>query len=523
MGGVGAGDTLVAQLTGYYSATVTASAFSRNPHILMRPRENRLAEVPVFASDAFLYAAFENCRQKLLKAETRKTRAYFVLESELGQNPSELLECYYNAYFNARRIERLDFKNGRLGLAPHNGRYFVNLNSSRAVVLLDLCRENARFPDGPFQFNPRQLRKEFQLELLGVYDSTETVYRIGFSPRRRQQQAFSGEAWIKKNSGELLQLQLRIDTTTRHPFVPAFEGQGRILQAGLQIKKVYDASAPTPTLSHMYFDYQLVYAHRHSASLVHANNDTVFNTSTRGLLRFYAADRPFYIPRVANDEALSDYRKITGLAYNAGFWSCNDGLPYTDRMKQAIAYFKKNGVLVNFPSGRQVYIDNRIFENNFFLWSAAKRLSLKKDGVKNDTLRQGQTPLVMAYQLNAHLYFDLNEGVDSLQHFSCTVFDTYNSWYNLREEPFTNCFLNIYLDLFEIERRRMEAAMRAKTHTAAQLDSIYQQHAAYAEKTARAYLAEVERGKKTVALARWNAAVKDVLGLDNMALFGVGQ
>ncbi len=511
-------DTLVISLTGYTTRRIAVAGFPKDAVIRLEPQLNRLAEVVVYANDDLLYNVFARCRQLLQSSAETRSKACFVMQSDIGDQPCELLECYYNATFTDSRISDLRFKNGRAGLADVEGRYFVNLNSSRAIAMSDLCNKQQRFPAIPFQTDLRQLKKQFDLRLLSVYDSIQPVYHIAFQPRRPDGKAFSGEAWIDKNSGRLRKVLLEIKSTGYHPFLPVFGDYGAIREVSMQIQKVYNDEA----LSHIYFDYQMVYEHRHSNTLINSNRDTVFDVACRGLMRFYDRDQLFYIPAFDYGQDESDYRKITGLSYNEGFWDINGGPLYSHKMQQALRYFKRNGILINYRKGPSPgRSDERMFMSKDLQWSADKRVALKKDAIPNDTLKQGQTPLVMAYQLSAQIYFDMNPTKDSVQHFSCTVFDLSGTWYNLREEPFTNCFLNLYFDLFEIGRRQMEAEMRREKADPQKLDAIYQRHVAATKRRAAVYLTEVERGKRKDALRKWNELVKAKLAIDNMALYGL--
>jgi len=162
-----------------------------------------------------------------------------------------------------------------------------------------------------------------------------------------------------------------------------------------------------------------------------------------------------------------------------------------------------------------------MFETNNFTWSNNKRMLLKKDGIKNDTTSYSNLTLSQRYQLKAQIFFDINQIGDSLQHYSATIFDCFNSYYNIHEEPFTNCFMNIYFDLFEIERRSMEKIMAQRKYSVTQLDSVYKQSVKNLDRQTADYLRLVERGKNFKELEKWNALVKRQLDIDNFELFQV--
>jgi Trm5-related predicted tRNA methylase len=120
--------------------------------------------------------------------------------------------------------------------------------------------------------------------------------------------------------------------------------------------------------------------------------------------------------------------------------------------------------------------------------------------------------------LKAQLFLDINPVKDSVQHYSATIFDVYQTYYNLPEEPFTNCFLNIYFDLFEIERQKMEKIIAKHKFNLTQFDSLYKLSVANLDKQTSEYTREVERGKNTRALKKWSDYVRTEIGIDNIQL-----
>jgi hypothetical protein len=258
---------------------------------------------------------------------------------------------------------------------------------------------------------------------------------------------------------------------------------------------------------------------------------------SKGLMYFYDYNNQFYIPDFNFSEDQSDYRKISSLTYNASFWNSNTGLVYTDKMKKAIRYFKVNGYFLNYSSGlnnksetNRYYrsdngetMDGQFYENTYLTWTNKTRLSLKKDGLKNDTTQTNSQIKALLYQLKAQIFFDINPVGDSLQHYSICVFDVFDTYYNLPEEPFTNCFMNIYFDLFEIERRKMENILVQKKFSIAQMDSVYKQATFNLDRQTAEYFKQVERGKNFKQLEKWNDLVKQQLGIDNIAIFQIRE
>jgi len=130
-----------------------------------------------------------------------------------------MVECYYNGYLIGPSIDKLLLKNGRIGLDELDNRYFLTFNSSKAISEIELTRKNEFYPSIPFQCGKKELKKAYNLEKEFCDDKTCCVK---FFPRNEKNHRFSGEAWIDKETSSLLKINLKVENTTRHPFLPAF-------------------------------------------------------------------------------------------------------------------------------------------------------------------------------------------------------------------------------------------------------------------------------------------------------------
>lgn len=517
-------DTFLLIYAGYKPKQIPVSEFVKNTTVLLERKENILTEVVVFSNNDFLYTLFDDCRKKLRDSKEIQSKVYFVLESSINGQATELLESYYNGSFSNFSLKNLHFKNGRAGLAAYNERLFINANTSKAFTFLNLLDQNEHLPATPLQYDKRRLKKSYTLTLKSVYDSEKPVYCIEFVPNVNDGKSFSGEAWIDKTTSELKKITLTISNTRQHPFLPLFKETGSIKDASMQITRTYQNIAGENKLDHIDFNYQLNYQHIHTNALKDANKDSSFTLNSKGLMYFYDYEKTFINPYFEYDDDMSDYRKITSLTYNESFWNSNTGLVYSDKMKKGISYFKTNGFLINYTNaGAGNFTEGKFFENNYVKWSDKKRLSLKKDNIKNDTslakTSNGIDFVANQYHLKAQLFLDLNPMGDSIQHFSASIFDTFDTFYNLPQEAFTNCFINIYFDLFEIERRKMEKNLSHKNLSASQIDSIHKRSVLNLETQTTQYLKEVERGKNKKFLEKWNSYVIENVGINNIQLF----
>jgi hypothetical protein len=108
------------------------------------------------------------------------------------------------------------------------------------------------------------------------------------------------------------------------------------------------------------------------------------------------------------------------------------------------------------------------------------------------------------------------------QSFSCksyAVFDEKKSHFHLPDETETKAFMNIFFDLCEIERRKMEHTLSNAAFTVKQIDSVYYVNLGNMKKITSKYLEEVKLGKNKRAFSKWNAYVVENLGIDNVKIF----
>lgn len=504
-------DTLILSYLGYKTKIIPAKILIENPDILLESKNVELKEVVVHASDEYLYLIIEKCRKKLLEAKANTAKVYFELETEIEGKPVEMLECYYNGRITGSAIDNLKFKNGRVGLASYNNGYFMNVNTSRAVTLLDLTKPNDYLPFCPFQLKGSKLRKNYKLKML--YDHGEkNIHHLQFSSTKNDNKFFNGEAWIDKETNNIIKINLTCKNASRQPFIPLFP-DNKLENVSLFISQTYSKSANSHQLEQTSFKYHLTNINKDRSST---------EIGTTGIMYCYNYGKPFLLPYFTFNENETDYRKISFMPFNESFWNAGKGLLFTERQKQKLAFFDKDGLILNF--GR-FGSKNSLFENNSVFWSDTTRVSLKKNILKEDTLKpkpiNNSIPRSSQYNLATQIFLDVNEVGDSVQHFSATVFDAFNTFYYLPEEPVTKCFLNIYFDICEIERRKMEKILHSGPHNPAQIDAVYKETIKNIEAQTALYLKQVQTGRNTKELLKWNAYVLEILKIDNIKTFGL--
>jgi len=189
-------DIFIISYLGYKQTQITAKSLISDNIILLEKEDFVLSEVTVVSDEEPLVDLIHSCSKTMAKNDTKtKSKVYYGLETEISNQPAEMLECYYNANLQGHRIIELLLKNGRIGLSVIGNRIFMNQETSNAIRRLNLFVANDYFPLVPMQCEKKEIRKNFKLFLR--YEDSEVV-NIAFSPRSNESSAFSGEVWIDK-------------------------------------------------------------------------------------------------------------------------------------------------------------------------------------------------------------------------------------------------------------------------------------------------------------------------------------
>ena len=515
-------DTLIIAQIGYERKQIQMSSFVREPIVLLKLKDIQLDEVTVLANNLDLYEVLEKSRDVLMAANESASKVYFTLQTKSDKQNLELVECYYNGYFDSNKIDNLVFKNGRIGLAAANNQYFLNLNSSKVFVFLDLLHGNDHLPHSPFEYKKGRMKKLFILEK--APSGNDNFYLIKFLPKRKNDKLFSGEVYIDSKSYSIIKIYLKIANTSFHPFLPLHKNVGEVSRVGIEVSKEFTEEANGYRLSHMTFNYRLTYR-RLKNDPRNVGTDTLFDVYTQGLMYFYDYGNLFYEPQFKYSGDFSDYQKIALLTYNDNFWSINTGLVRSREMQKAIMYFKNYGSLLNYSKSTSNEVFKKgIFEHSNIVWSGKQRLFVNINHIVPDTTQTYSFKKEYTeknYDFRCQIFFDANQCSDSIQYYSASIWDIYQSYYYGEASAITNCFINIYFDLCEIERRKMDRLIHKNKFSILQMDSLYRSTVTSLALIQDQYLEEVEKGNNLLALEKWNNYVYEKLNVDNFNLFSI--
>lgn len=545
--GLAASDTLLFSYIGYLQATLPASRDTASYlqatlpaardtagyRIALQPARYSLAEVTIL-SDNSLFDLFASCREHLIRNyEQQQAKAYYKIATQSDHKPVELLEAYYNAHLTGEKIDYFDYKAGRAVLDTAEGNYWNSTNLSKLMASLNLCEASPALPLNPFCLRKAALKEAYSLKLLFA---DETSYQISFAPNSNESAYFKGMAWISKPGLQLLKVEMTVSQTKRHPLEPLIACDS-IDSVTMNLTNTYDIQNGKSRLNTCFFNYNLIYESNRDTScalyqkyhILPPYKKTVRPISSNVLIYLFDYQNTFILPYFDYPpDKVSDYLLMTVLPYNERFWKDNPSILSKD---QKILMFGENEVSDILYRGHLQNGVNRLREElpaltrlnatQFNCWNRNKRLILRRSvpDSAGQSSEFGIRSSIRQCEIYAQILLDVDQIGDSIFTQSCTLLDSWRSYVLFQEDEYADVFINIYLDICEVERQRMQKELNSHNYTLTQIDSVYQLTVRNMNQLTARYLSEVDRGRQFESLNRWNTYIKNELGIDNLLLF----
>lgn len=513
-----AGDSIRISFVGYRTRTLLASTLNTAPEVRLSRASFTLNEVTVRPGPA-QYARAMAAARWLHRAPPTTARLFFGMETYCDTVPMEVLHAFYNAWFRSARLEQLELKQGRIGINDQDGRIYINYNTSRAFALMDILYRKSPFPLSPLAVNGTQeMRRLFTAELLSEGSGPDAVDHLRVTPRAGTTEAFTLELWMEPGSDHVRALELHCTNCQQHPFRPLFD-HGRIDTVDLRYRQTWTTEG-TAQPEVMELDYRLVYA----------GPGFLQTFRTQAVMHAFDRSGPFIAPLFTYTTEVPDYRKIGWLPDDSLFWARHPPPLPTERQQRDLDFLQQND-LRHGAWYQHLGNERNFLTSNYALWDATERLWLQAmsfrdprepssrvtKGWLSDHAISMEGPKVA---LVAQFFLDMDTTGGTLLHRSATVLDGYRSYYLEPEHPWTACFQNIWFDLCELERRRMEEQLGAPGMTVDGARAIHREHSTRMAATTQQFLRETRYGADLEALLPWNELVRKGLGIDNLKLFG---
>jgi hypothetical protein len=523
----GYGDSVFVIFIGYEKQQVALRAGVGEYSVYLKESQQLLNEIVVTPKDnLYLYTLLLSCRREE-GGYQGETRAYLQLKTYTNNQQMELVEGYYNASLNGYELLRLQLKTGRLALQPYEDRLFASLESSGVISKMPLFRKNPFFPENPMTVDKKELRNQYDLSLDKKYidEAGDSIYIIAFSPIQKPEDYFEGKVWINLKQRTMIKINFQCHDAQKHPFLPLFATDS-ISHVQFDITRTHSVYQGHVRLNHIDFTYSVHYKSRSTEE--HARS---YMVTTQALLYLYEEGHPFVLPRTGVPHQVNnDYRQINAAPNNSFFWKYNDEFRINNSDKQNERFYAANAMLSGeFIFGSGIVFRKGMFEQPYVPWSEERIL------LKPHTLDSVETPELYdvperhwirdekvksdRYKLVVRPYMDINTYGDSTDVLTAVIFDPFESFYYLYQDDRTHCFINIYFDLCEIERRKFMAKINRDHPDTDEINWMYDLFEGQMNRVAYRYLKDVERGTNEKEMMRYNEMVNRELGIDNIVLF----
>lgn len=528
-------DTLIISYIGYKKSMTTVKIILNNEIILLQPAAINLNEVSVVAIQNDLYDIIDNCRKKIVKDKSdHVSKAYYCIHTKeildaLADTTAasiqimkhseanndwislELLECFYNAQMQGSKITRLNYKNGRTALNPKKN-YFLTHGTSVALGTFSFTDQNKYFPACPFQFHKKKMKKLFTLQLISVVDQ---VCQIRFTPKAENKKFFSGDVWIDISNNSIHKLSIYTDETNIFPFIPYLND--KMSDVGMRITYSYIKTEKQTLLNYISFSYSFIYISKKDETA--AMMRSVF---TKGILYLYDYDNSFILPLFNYDESFDDYQKMQYIPYNSDFWDNADIMLLTKEQKSYFTLNDTNTTLQNFASGNfgnnflslSKHISNKNTSNNrYYFWSTDKRIFIPQ---KNDL--SNKYMYMYEPNIDVQLFLDITKKNENYSTKSYVVFDTKNTKLESIPDSLANLISNLYFDLCEIERHKMQNFIIDSCGNLEDIYTAYNESKSYIENLKLKFLYDTNFGYDSLKTAYWNEYVFEKTGINNIQI-----
>lgn len=522
-------DELEFSYLGYETQKITAKSIAKSRNVMLEKQNFTLQEITISGNQDFLYSILSKCSRNVKKNNNKiVSKVYFGLESEVGGKPVEFLECYFNAELKGHRILDLILKNGRIAHNIIDNSILSNLETTKAIRLINLIEDNGYYPSMPMQLNKKQMSNMFRLYLM---PSDSSLFHIGFSPRNKEKKSFSGEIWIDRQMMLPRKISLEISNAGVFPFHSVV---GDIIDSvNLNITLSYNIIDGSLHPELITFDYRYCFQRGTGAELLQGSLEEFRTYNTKSVLYFYDPNNPFISPYFNYDTDISDYHKLELIPYNSKFWEQNKALQLTKNQKRKINFIASDEYqFFNKEShyGKSFMLDERAFilkdtagySSCYTFWYPDKRVFINKVMPNNKTA----TPQEMAklspsslIKLKAQILLDVIEVEDSLVCSSYTIFEDVNSYYRMPIDSFySHALVNIFFDICEIERRKMQSAFDTVNFSLQQIEDLYEKTNYEISMRTTEYINDVALGKNYEEMQIWNDYIIDNLGIDNISM-----
>lgn len=502
---VSAGDSILFYSFGFVKKIIAAENVRYSDTVFLSPAVHVLSNILVLADNSFLYDIIHKAKKNRTVIET-VAKSYLELSSYSDEDQLELIQGYYNAYYNGYDLTQLKTVNVRFGIRPKWQTFYSSISAAKVFLKHQLFEKNTLFPSNPFSLSYGELKNKYILTLHSkLKQNGKTSYVIGFEPFNKKEDLFSGAVWIDSAECSVQKIILEKKNATSYPFAPILDNV-ILSNVDLKITKAFSCKNDTTRVNYIDFEYSYSY-----------KNKFAFNIKTHVTLQSYDYTSIFVEPffNFPKERELShELNELYIIGYDKLFWDC------MDEYKPSSNTYRNN--LFYADSLTKFYYDAWPAKGNIYVtWGNMKRFILRASQQVDTLSHRAAMSTIPSqnYYLCVQIYLSINNMCDTVHYTTKTIFDPFQSYFYYPITVEVNIFVNIYFDIIEIQRRKLNEKLDLCYGDVQKMKNEYDEILKETAQISNSYFNEVNRGKNGVALQHWNNYVKERLGIDNLTLF----
>lgn len=512
-------DSIVFYSFGFVKKIILGENLRHLDSVFLSPQTHVLDNVIVLGDKSILYDFISNA---IKNRPTKRVvaKSYSEQKTFCNNDQIELIQGYYNTYYKGYDLENIKTINVRFGVRPKNKRVYASITASKAFYRHQLFEKNTLFPASPFNINKRNLRKKYHLFLNAKFkEGKKTIYVIRFSPIIKDGSLFYGKVWIDSLSNKIQKVILKANNARIYPFTGIFN-EHSLSHVNLNIIKSFSHKNDTVKTNFINFDYSFNFKFKDSI---------LWNIKTSVSLISYNYEEMFLEPffEFPNYREFShQLNELTVINYDSIFWNCMDEYkPSSNEYKNNLFYADSLTINRHEFFNTQKFMtplsDSAATSGRYYIdWDKKNRIYIRdlKFDTSSSYNRRSNIPFYN-YKLYAQIYLNIRNSCDSIYYFSKTFFDPFNTYYHYPINSKTMIFINIYFDIVEIQRRKLNIQLDSCINNISLMKKTYYKLLKETNEITSQYFNDVNRGRNYILLEQWNNYVKEHLGIDNMKIF----
>lgn len=489
-------DSLLIRHTNYHSLKISVKGIPSNNKIALKSMDIILPELIVTTEKLDLYKIVEFAKNKIIEEGSNNcvSKSYLLHKSYMNEVSNEMLEAYYNSnhhkYFKEKKLKagRIALKEDFLFTSLNIPTVFYNYNYLNKVKTI--------MPLSPLSLNKRKLKRKFNLFLLRKIGDN---YLISIQLKNENEKYFNTIVTINEKDTSFQSIAFSKNVVHQNLLYPINEND-KIDSLKIELKYAFSKNKLEKLEYNQSYNYTQL--------------EEVNKINSKGVFLFYDYNKQFILPKYNFNTNSTDYDLITELPYNQIFWDNNTLIVNGDSLVNNEYFYTTNYKLEDYS----IFDGHKYFNQRNIPWSK-NRVSLglinKGYDFKISTEYHDFQSKNELFNFSAQIYLDVNESNKEKTYYSKVLIDVQNSFYYLKGNENSLCFLNMYYDLYEIERRTLDLILNSNKWNYLQIDSIYSKSIDQLNNNLENYFKIIDHGEELGAVRSYISHIKEKLGIDN--------